>query len=185
MPPALLKPRTWPTWAGLGLLYLLIRLPYPWQLALGRGLGRLLFLAMPRRRRIASINLALCFPELSEKEREDLLRTHFASLGIAPFEMAMGWWAKDKRLEGLARIEGLSHLKKALAQGKGAILLSGHFTTVDIGGRFLARHLPFCALYRQAKNPAFEYVLKRARERRIEKAIPRRDMRGMLRCLRA
>ena len=38
-----LHPRFWPLWLGLGLLWLLVQLPYPLLLQLGRGLGALMF----------------------------------------------------------------------------------------------------------------------------------------------
>ena len=63
------------------------------------------------------------------------------------------------------------------------ILLSAHFTSLEIGGRLLALRAPFHVLYREHKNPVFESVMRRARERHFEKAIPREDMRGLLRSL--
>jgi len=75
------------------------------------------------------------------------------------------------------------HLHAALAHGKGVILLSAHFTTLEIGGRLLALHAPFHVMYREHKNALFESVMKRAREEHFEKAIERNDIRGMLRSL--
>jgi KDO2-lipid IV(A) lauroyltransferase len=60
--PALLHPRYWPLWFGLGVLWLVVRLPYAVLMAMGRLLGRGMFIFMPGRRRVAEINLALCFP---------------------------------------------------------------------------------------------------------------------------
>ncbi|WJW75265.1 LpxL/LpxP family Kdo(2)-lipid IV(A) lauroyl/palmitoleoyl acyltransferase [Thiohalobacter sp. IOR34] len=181
----LLAPRFWPLWSGLGLGWLVAQLPYRWQMRLGRGLGALLFHTARRRRHIARTNLRLCFPELDEAARERLLRSNFAALGMGVVETAMSWWTPDARLRPLARIEGLEHLRAALAQGRGVILLSAHFMTLEIGGRLLALEAPFHVLYREHKNPLFERVMRRARERHFEKAIPRDDMRGFLRSLKA
>lgn len=181
----LLAPRYWPTWLLLGLGWLAARLPYRVQMALGRVLGRLLFRLAGRRKRIAQINLELCFPELDATGQHDLLKRHFLSLGIGVVETAMSWWTPAARLQRLYQLEGLEHLQAALARGKGVILLSAHFTTLEIGGRLLARKAPFHVLYRTHKNPVFERVMRRARERHFDKAIARDDMRGFLKSLKA
>ena len=175
--------RYWPTWSGLGLLWCLSRLPYGWQLTIGRQLGKLFRQLSPARRHITETNLSLCFPELDTGAREEILEEQFASLGIGVLEMAMSWWGTDRQLKKLAHIDGLEHLHRALDQGKGVILLSGHFTTLEIGGRLLSRVAPFHVMYRPHKNIAFESALKRSRTRHFEKAIPRGDLRGMLKSL--
>ncbi len=178
-----LAPRFWLTWLLLGAMWLIAQLPYRAQLALGNILGRMMYHASPRRRHIAAVNLRLCFPELSEPERAALLRRHFASLGMGAMETAMSWWTPDKRLRGLAHIHGLEHLEQAKKMGKGVILLSGHFTTLEIGTHLLAIRTRFHAMYRAHKNALFEAVMKRAREARCEKAIASDDVRGMLQSL--
>lgn len=184
LPPALLAPRHWPTWLLLGLGWGAAQLPWPLQRALGRGLGWLLLPLARRRRRIARINLELCFPELDARARAALLRQHFQSLGLGVVETAMSWWTPTRRLADRYRLEGLEHLQAALARGRGVILLSAHFTTLEIAGRLLALQTPFHVLYRTHKNPVFERAMRRARERHFERAIAREDMRGFLRSLR-
>ncbi|WP_297527249.1 LpxL/LpxP family Kdo(2)-lipid IV(A) lauroyl/palmitoleoyl acyltransferase [Thiohalobacter sp.] len=176
-------PRYWPTWAGLGLGRIVAGLPYPLQMGIGRALGRMAFHLARERRHIATTNLALCFPDRDAAERERLLRAHFESLGMGVVETAMSWWTPAARLSRLARVEGLEHLQHALERGKGVILLSAHFTTLEIAGRLLALQAPFHVLYRPHKNPAFEAVMRKARELHFEKAIRRDDMRGFLRSL--
>lgn len=180
---ALVSPRYWATWLALGLLWCITRLPWAWQLALGRGLGRLARLLALQRKHIALTNLTLCFPELAEGQRRRLLAEHFASLGIALVEMAMSWWGSAQRLKVLARIAGLEHLQAALHKGRGVILLSAHFTTLEIGGCLLALHAPFHVLYRDHKNPVIDAMMRRARTRLFEQAIPRGDLPAMLKSL--
>ena len=183
----LLAPRHWPTWLGAGLLRILaITLPVDALIALGRRLGALSLPFAGRRRGITEINVGLCFPTLSEAERQDLVRRHFESLGAAIFEFCLGWWAPDARLEDRVRVEGLENLRAAFARGKGVILLSAHFTTLEIGGRFLAMHtrgLPLNAMYRRSDNPVVERVLRERRRRQFGEPIGRDDVRAMLRAL--
>jgi KDO2-lipid IV(A) lauroyltransferase len=168
------------TWVAAGVLWSLTRLPYGAQLRVGRVLGRLLGRLAPQRRHIARTNLALCFPACSESERDRMLDAHLTSLGIALVETALAWWGTSRQLEGLLSIHGLEHLEAALRHGKGAILLSAHFTTLEIGGRLLALHAPFHVLYRSHKNAVIERLQRSARRRHFEKAIARDDLRGML-----
>lgn len=182
-----LHPRFWLLWLGLGLLWLVIQLPYRVLLGLGRALGRLMYRLAGSRRRIAVRNLELCFPGLSNAERERLLKENFASNGIALFEMAMSWWWPQARLQRLAHIEGLEHLRQAQAEGQGVILMALHFTTLEIGAALLGQRHTIDGMYREHKNPVFDFVQRRGRERhnRDATAIEREDVRAMLKVLRA
>ncbi|WP_312669333.1 lipid A biosynthesis lauroyl acyltransferase [Stutzerimonas nitrititolerans] len=182
-----LHPRFWPLWLGLGLLWLVIQLPYRALLALGRVLGKAMYYLAGPRRHIARRNLELCFPDLSVAERERLLKENFASNGIALFEMAMSWWWPQARLQRLAHIEGLEHLRQAQTEGQGVILMALHFTTLEIGAALLGQRHTIDGMYREHKNPVFDFVQRRGRERhnRDATAIEREDVRAMLKVLRA
>lgn len=182
-----LHPRFWPLWLGLGLLWLLVQLPYPLLLRLGRLVGAVMYRAAGSRRAIARRNLELSFPELEPEQRERLLRENFASTGIALFEMAMSWWWPQPRLQRLAHIEGLEHLRQAQAEGQGVILMALHFTTLEIGAALLGQHHTIDGMYREHKNPVFDFVQRRGRERHNPDAtaIEREDVRAMLKVLRA
>lgn len=175
--------RYWPTWPALGLLWCLSRLPYAWLIPIGSGIGYIFRYCALQRRHIAEVNLSLCFPDLPAAERRRLLAAHFVSLGIGVMEMAMSWWAPDRRLDKLARLNGLNHLQDALQKHRGVILLSAHFTTLEIGGRLLSRYAPFHVMYREHKNPVIETVMRNARTRNYARAIPRADLRTLLQSL--
>ncbi len=180
-------PRFWGLWLGLGLFWLVAQLPYAWLLRLGRGLGALTYRLAGSRQRIARRNLELCFPDLSAAERERLVRENFASMGIAFFEMAISWWWPRQRLSRLAHIEGLEHLQRAQAEGRGVILMALHFTTLEIGAALLGQRQTIDGMYREHANPVFDYVQRRGRERHNADAtaIEREDIRAMLKVLRA
>ena len=162
------------------------RLPFAWQLTIGSRIGHGLGRLARRRRRIAEINLQLCFPELSPEQRAVLLKKHFAALGMGLFETAMAWWAPDETLRPLARITGLEYLQQAMDRGKGVILLTGHFTMLELGARFITWHQPFHALYRPHKNALYEAVMRRERECRSRlPPLAREDLRGLLRAFKA
>lgn len=178
-------PSLWLTWAGLGILRLLVMLPYPLQYKLGASIGRALGKLVPRRTNIARVNLGLCFPELDREGLERLVTAHLESFGIGLLEVAGAWWTSAERLRGRTEVQGFEHLEAAMARGRGVILLTAHFTTLEMGGRLLAVHaaLPYHALYRAHENPALEWAFRTYKERHYEKIIPRDDIRGMLRSL--
>jgi len=178
-----LAPRYWLTWLGLGLLRSAMLLPYRAQITLGAGLGVLIYHLMPWRRRVAQINIALCFPEFNAAQQHTLVKDDFRSAGISLLETALSWWGRRAQLEPLCRVEGLEHLQNALQQKRGVILLSAHFTCLEIGGRLLALQQRFHVMYKKHRNPLFEAVMKQAREHNYERAIERHDVRGMLRSL--
>ncbi len=180
-----LSPRFWPTWLLFGSMWLITRLPFSWQMAIGGLIGRLAHRLARRRRHIAEVNLGLCFPHLRDKQASDLVREHFLSVGQGLVETALCWWGRTSQLQGKRILLGREHLQAALEQGNGVILLSAHFTTLELGGRLLALDVPFHVVYRQHKNPLFETVMRRARERRFEQAIPRHNTRALLASLKA
>lgn len=177
-------PKYWLTWFGLGLLRLSVYLPYRFLLILGRVIGSLMRICIPKRANIARCNIALCFPQLSAIEKEALLRKHFHSLGIAIFETALAWWANPKKLNDKIKITGISHLQNALAANNGVILFASHFTTLEIGAALINAKFPIHAMYRPQKNLAFDYVMRKARQRVSKAMIPRNDLRATLRALR-
>lgn len=178
-----LSPRYWPAWLGLGLLRLLILLPTGMQWQLGRLLGWLLRHVMTSRREVATTNLRLCFPELSEAERQQLLIDNFASLGFSLFETAMSWWAGEARIARLHRMDGVENVEAALAEGKGVLMLGAHFMTLDLAGRMLKQHTNVHVIYRPFKHPLFDALVRHYRTTCFGTAIERQDIRGILRSL--
>ena len=181
---ALWHPRYWPLWLGFGVLRVVAQLPYGFLYRLGRSLGGLARRFASGRARIAARNIELCFPELDADARERLLAKHFESLGISLFEIPFTWWGSERRFDSLADISGLENLTEAFGAGKGVLLLSAHFTCLEIGGRLLVRRVQFDAMYRPSENPVVEHVMSSARKKGCDVLIPRRAAKRVLRRLR-
>lgn len=182
---ALAHPRWWPTWLGLGLLRLGALLPLRVTRALGRGIGRVAMAVAPERRHVTQVNLELCFPEYSDAERVRLIKRHFQAIGESLFETAFGWWASPSRLLRLRRFQGLEHLQAAHAQGRGVILLTGHFVTTDIAGQLLAAEVPLSATYAPPANAVVRRLLPALRTRYLRRLIHHGDVRRTVRTLRS
>lgn len=178
-------PRYWLTWLGMGVLRLLCLLPHSMALAVGRIFGRFVHRIAGSRRAMVRRNIGLCFPNLSDTERDALAKRHFEALGMSLMEMGIGRWASDKTHMKLARLEGLEYLQAALDEGRGVILLSAHFTTLEISGRVLAMHSPpFDAVYRKNRSDFVTEVQRTGRERSADATIEKRDIKRMVRSLR-
>ena len=178
-----LHPRYWMLWLGLGVMRLIALLPFRVQMALGSLLGWLMYHFARERRIYATINLELCFPEMSPAQRQQLLKQHFDSLGKGMIETSIAWWTSPARLQKLHSIDGLEHYDAAKKQGNGVILLGAHFTTLEIGIRLLSLHRTYRGMYRQHNNPLFDDIMRARRETYVEVAHERKDVRGTLRSL--
>ena len=160
------------------------RLPWKVQCVLGAAAGWVLYRCMRRRREIAHTNLGCCFPDLDEASRARIVRRHFRSLGHGLVETAMAWWGNDEQIAARSRILGSEHLVAALSHGRGVILVGGHFTTFEIGGRILTSRFEAGATYRPHNDPRSDSVLRAGRGRYLSTLISRHDIRDMLRHLR-
>lgn len=178
----LLAPRYWLTWIGIGLLRSLEFLPFATQCRIGNGLGWIIRRLPLAYIRIAQRNIALCMPQLTALERVELLDRHCRSLGMAVCETANTWWGRDNEVKRLAKVEGLHHLETALAQGKGAILIGGHFTTIEIATRILGTVVPLNVVYRPTKNALIAKVMYE-NFCRHGTPIAHTDIRSMIRAL--
>jgi Kdo2-lipid IVA lauroyltransferase/acyltransferase len=175
-------PKYWVTWIGLSVLRAIEWLPFSAQLRVGSALGgfiRRLPLAYVR---IARRNIELCLPTLSPREQAELLDRHCKSLGVGLCETANTWWSNDRRVNRLAEVHGLENLQAALAKGRGAILIGGHFTTIEIATRILGTVVPLNVVYRPTKNALLSHIMFTSFSRH-GKPIAYDDIRMMIRAL--
>lgn len=170
------------------MLWLLHWLPLPLLAPLGRGLGRLLPVLIPKRRHVVETNLRLCFPEMSPAQRQALAREHFALLGRSLLERSLLWWASEKRLRRISRVEGVHNMSpdgERLGK-RPLILLVPHFLGLDISGTTLAMFMDSVSMYSQQKNAAIDALLHHGRSRfGDQRLLTRQDgIRGTIKSLR-
>lgn len=150
---------------ALLLMWLLHWLPFPLLAACGRAFGRLFHVLGRERRRVALINLGLCFPHLSAAEKSALARRHFAAFGRSFLERGLLWWASAQRIRRLVRIEGLERLEALRAQNRPVILFVPHFVGLDMGWTRLTLECDMVSIYANQKNLLFNAALYRGRLR--------------------
>jgi KDO2-lipid IV(A) lauroyltransferase len=179
----------WLEYQGVRFLYFLARrLPYSWILVLGVALGKFTFSILRIRRRVALENLAQAFPEKSAAELKRVARRSYENFGMMMLEYL--------RLPGLSESElrqriGFSMPKEhnpyeqALALGKGAICMTGHFGNWEYMGALVALRYPMVYLYQEQNNPYVDALIRDIRTRMRMPTIPRgAALRGILKALR-
>jgi KDO2-lipid IV(A) lauroyltransferase len=146
----------------IALLWLLHWLPLPILGRIGNAVGSLMYIAIPKRRKIALTNLRLCMPELSEAQRVDIAKRHFQGYSRSILERSLLWWAPIPRLRRLIHIEPA--VPQAEMESGPTILLCPHFVCLDVAG-VAARVIPVSSIYSPQKNQAFDRLLRYGRER--------------------
>lgn len=150
------------TYLGVFILWLTHFLPLRWIGAIGAGLGAILYRF--GRGRVTRINLALCFPDMPERERHELGLRHFRMLGRNAVELSVMVWGSEEQLLRLIRVEGMEHL--AAAEGRPVIALAPHFIGLNMGGIRVAHEYPGTAsIYSRQKNPVLDRIFLKARTR--------------------
>jgi len=156
--------RTLGSYLGVLVLWLVHFLPLRWIGAIGAALGALLYRF--GRGHVTRVNLALCFPEMSERERHELGLRHFRMLGRNAVELSIMVWGSEKQLLALTRYEGLEHLHAAAAGGHPVIAVAPHFIGLNMGGIRVAYEYPGTAsVYSKQKNPVLDRIFLKARTR--------------------
>ena len=180
---ALLHPRYWLTWLGIGVLWLVVQLPYPVIYRLGCGLGKLALRFMKRRAKIVHRNLELCFPEMSEQERRKMVVKNFESVGMGLMETGMAWFWPDRRIARCTEVIGMEHIRDVQAQKRGILLVGIHFLTLELGARQFGMQEPGIGVYRPNDNPLIDWLQTWGRLRSNKSMLDRKDLKGMIKAL--
>ena len=145
------------------LIWSLHFLPLPVLAWFGNAVGMVFYALAAERRRVADINLHLCFSEMGKAERARLIRAHFRAFGRSVVERGILWWSSSERIKKLVHVEGLEHFQAV--HGKPLILLTAHFVGLDVGGSWLSQHTDVVTVYSKQKNRYFDAFMLRKRTR--------------------
>lgn len=149
----------------IGMIRLLGLMPLRWSQETGRFVGYLLWWRRTRSREVARVNLRLCYPQLSEQERDAMLRETLQQSGMVAAEMGAMWGCSPERSLGLIRrVHNRELLDNALAAKKGLLVLAPHLGNWELLNAYLASATELTAMYRPAKNPVFDQWMHGRRE---------------------
>ncbi|QDO75698.1 lipid A biosynthesis (KDO)2-(lauroyl)-lipid IVA acyltransferase [Aeromonas caviae] len=164
--PRLLHPRYWLSWLALGAIGVLAFVPPRWRDRLADTLTPLVCAISKKQIYIARTNLAICFKEKSEAEREAILMTSIrvglkSLLGFGEFT-----WRSPAHVMGRIQVSGWEHIEAEQAAGRPVILVVPHSWPIDAAGYYFAqRGLPMCTMMKSARNPVFDWHINGARAR--------------------
>ena len=154
-------------YAGFRAVTALVRLlPEAWAARLGSALGALAGRVLKIRRDVVDENLARAFPEMPERERNTLAVASYRHLGreaVATFRTAR---ESPEEIRRRTEVRGLKELERAVAEGRGGIIVTGHIGNWEVGGSSVAvRGLPVDGVAFRQRNRLFDRELVRSRER--------------------
>ncbi|MHB8745262.1 MAG: lysophospholipid acyltransferase family protein [Gammaproteobacteria bacterium] len=141
--------------------------------ACGAALGMLLAVLPNSLRRVAAINLAICFPELDAPARRRLLRRNLIETGKTFTEMGAMWhWPMPRLLSTMRAVSGMDSVDAAQRRGRGVILASPHLGAWEMAGLYVSVRFPMTSLYRPPRLRALEQLSRTARARFGARLVP-------------
>ena len=170
----------------VGLLHALAWLPLPVVHGLAASIGWLLWLLPNDHRRIAAINIALCFPAWSPAARRRLLRYNLIETSKCMLELGPLWLWNAERIKRLIRsVEGEEAMHAAVAEGRGAIAITPHLGAWEMAGLYVSSHYPITTLYRPSRLK-IDQTIRFGREKLGAQTVPtdRRGVRSLFETLR-
>lgn len=154
----------------LGVSFVIARLPDRFAMSAGRGLGRLCFHLLKRRRLIAigNIEASLTFlerqPGWVPRSARSLALETFENLGRSLVEDCKIYHGRGRQVIDAVQFRGLEHYRQALDKGKGLACITAHCGNWDLLAlSFGARIQPVTAVARRQDNPYLNAVLERIR----------------------
>jgi len=165
---AFLHPRYWGTWAVIALLVLFAYMPVGARDRFaGWVAGRLSNARLLRRRkRIAHANLKLCFPDLTEAQREALLLQNVRSFAQIMLSLAELMVRSKAFIQRRVQVNGWDNLAPYLEAGRNLVFLLPHSYGVDYAGIYLSSlGLSMSCMFKPTGNKVFDYLMSKQRRR--------------------
>jgi len=169
------------------MVHLLGALPRDLARAVGAAIGGMAYRTLSRLRRVGARNLELAFPNLSQRERERILKEVYRNLGwlLAEFCLMSGYTAEEA--SRFIRYEGLENYLRARDRGKGVLVLTGHLGAWELSSFYHSlMGYPMGMVIRRLDNPLVDRFVNRIRCLHGNRVIHKDDFaRGLIASMRA
>jgi len=176
------RPKYWLVWPLVWLLRLtIIVLPYRALMAIGKGLGNLMFFFAKKRRHIVIVNLKRCFPDFTDAQYCQTAKEAFQSAGMGLVEALIAWWWPSWRINKLTvKFNDLTPLDQAHHSGQGVVLLSAHYPCMELFARLFSLKYRFNIIYKNIRDPFAAKLITDGRKRSVEKVLINTDLKAII-----
>jgi KDO2-lipid IV(A) lauroyltransferase len=133
----------------------------------GARLARLGYFPIGIRRRVVETQIAAAFPDWDAQRVTATAKAAYENLGRTTIETAvLSRYGPSEVLDLFEDCRDWQVLDRAMAKGRGVILVAGHLGNWELAGSYIAaRGVPIEAVARQMENPLFDAFLTRTRRR--------------------
>ncbi len=139
----------------------------------GTFVGYCLWCFNTNTKRVSRINLEISYPDLSTKERDQLLKQSLIEFGKTITDVAQTWTVNDCFIRALVtEISGQRHIDEALAARRGVIVLAPHLGSWELLGLYLSLEYGITSMYRPLKMQSADRFARRTRERFGANLVP-------------
>jgi len=160
-----LRPKYWPVWLAIGMLFLVYLMPRVIQDGLARVLGDFFRIINAKRRRIARKNIDLCFPGLSEPKKRDFLVDYYRHHVRGLLSYGLIWWGSRAKLEKRIIIIGQENIEHSLGNDRSVIFLAAHSLGLEAACSSIAMRYLTSGTFKPLKNKLVDWFIARGRSR--------------------
>lgn len=182
-----LKSRSVKSWCLVTLFQSLAKMPHRGRQVLGRFLGAIAPMLVRRRAHIVRCNLALCFPEKSPLERQQMLRAHFRVLAQTFVDRGVLWFGTAAQLRELVTVSGVEKIHFYTDRNRPLMLLAPHFVALDAAASRLTLAGPQGAtIYTPQSDPDVDALVRlgRGRFHKVHLISKKDGVRSLIRLIR-
>lgn len=175
-------------WPSLLLIHILARTPWIVTNAFAHVSVWFMWLANRRARPITTVNIEICFPDISRERQQSLIKASLYETSMNAIDMARCWVRSRADLEGrISKVVGLEHLDETVAAGQGTLVLLPHLGSWEIVSLYLSGRYTISALYRKPRTTGLADYIRRRRQRHGIRLMPMgtAGLRAVLQALRA
>lgn len=170
----------------VALIKKLYHCPLSWRDSMASVAAKLLWWAIPKRRKVILTNLRLCFPEMSDQEREALAHQVYHRLARAALDHGVLWEGTKEELREFVTFEGLENFMNELPNP--VIVVAPHFAGLDAAGIALNTYVRGVSLYQKQSNPVWDEAVLAGRKRFSDPVLVAKsdtnDLRPIIRAMR-
>ena len=164
--------------------FLLGLMPLKTVQVLAAAFGWFVYYVIPIRKKVAHDNIARSFPEKTKDEVDRIAKAAYVQFAKTVFEMIYMPHLSREDVEKIAVLENRDILDRIQKNGKGCVMVGGHFGNWEIMGSAFANHYPVTFVVGEQTNKMVDEVILKNRIDKGMKIVHQKvALRGVLQAL--